>query len=66
MDSLDGPGKKIAMDAGMQVTTLSEGEFAQFREAAARVEKAVLDERGAQAKEAYALIKKKVAETKKK
>jgi TRAP-type C4-dicarboxylate transport system substrate-binding protein len=66
MDSLDGPGKKIAMDAGMQVTTLTEGEFAQFREVGARVEKAVLEERGPQAKEAHALIKKLVAETKKK
>jgi len=66
MDSLDAPGKKIAMDGGMQVTPLNEGEFAQFRAAGARVEKAVLDERGARAREAFALIKKTVAETKKK
>lgn len=66
MDSLDGPGKKIAMDGGMQVTTLNEGEFAQFRDAGARVEKAVLAERGARAQEAYAAIKKAVAEVAKK
>jgi TRAP-type transport system periplasmic protein len=68
MDSLDGPGKKIAMDAGMQCYTPTPAELAQFKEAGARVEKVVLDERekpGVPAKAAYALIKKLVAETKK-
>jgi TRAP-type C4-dicarboxylate transport system substrate-binding protein len=67
MESLDGPGKKIAMDGGMQVTAISEAEFAQFRAAGARVETAVVEERekaGAPAKAAFGLIKKLVAETK--
>jgi TRAP-type C4-dicarboxylate transport system substrate-binding protein len=68
MDSLDGPGKKIAMDMGMQVTTLTEGEFAQFREAGARVATAVVAERdkpGVPAREAYALLQKLAKEVKK-
>jgi TRAP-type C4-dicarboxylate transport system substrate-binding protein len=67
MESLDGPGKKIAVDAGMQVTTLTEGEFAQFREAGARVAKTVVEERekaGVPAKAAFATIQQLVAETK--
>jgi TRAP-type C4-dicarboxylate transport system substrate-binding protein len=69
MDSLDAPGKKIAMDAGMEVVPIGEGELSLFREAGKRVEKAVLEERekaGVPAKAAYALLTKLVAETKKK
>lgn len=69
MDSLDGPGKKIAMDAGMEVVPIGEPELAQFREAGLRVQAAVLDERqakGAPAKAAYALLTQKIAETRKK
>jgi len=68
MDSLDVPGKKIAMDGGMQVVPITEAQFAQFREAGARVEKIVLEERekaGVPAKAAFAMIKKLVADAKK-
>jgi len=68
MDSLDAPGKKIAMDAGMQVVPITEAQFAQFREAGARAEKIVLEERekaGVPAKAAYAMIKTLVADAKK-
>ena len=68
MDSLDEPGKKIAVDMGMTINKLKSDEMAQFRAIGEKVTKEVLAERdkaGQPASEAYALIKKLVAENKK-
>jgi TRAP-type C4-dicarboxylate transport system substrate-binding protein len=67
MDSIDEPGKKIAVDAGMQIIKLNDSELAQFKAVGDKVREDVLEERekaGHPAKAAYALIKKLAAETK--
>jgi TRAP-type transport system periplasmic protein len=64
MNSLDGPGKKIAMDAGMDVITPTEAEMQQWRAIGKKVGDEVVNERAARgvpAKEAFALMQQKVA-----
>lgn len=59
MDSLDGPGKKIAMDAGMDIITPTADEMAKWRAVGKKVAEETVEERakkGAPAKEAYALM----------
>ncbi len=68
MDSLDGPGKKIAVDAGLTPYVPTAQEMAEFRAAGKRVAEATLAERdkpGVPAREAYAAILKVAGETKK-
>jgi TRAP-type transport system periplasmic protein len=67
MDSIDEPGKNIAVKAGLEIIKLNADELAQFKTVGEKVEKEELEARekkGQPAKAAYALIKKLAAETK--
>jgi TRAP-type C4-dicarboxylate transport system substrate-binding protein len=69
MDSLDGPGKKIVVDAGLTPYVPNAEEMAQFKAAGKKVAEATLAERdkpGVPAREAYGLIQKLVADNSKK
>lgn len=68
MDSLDAPGKKIVVEAGLTPYVPNAQEMAEFRAVGKKVADAVLAERekpGVPAREAFAAIQKVVAETKK-